>query len=184
MAFKMPPGPLGNSMLSLLEAWRETRRQVIESKTEIQGGFFASKNHFSCCCLRWEQKKIKSPQVLLTPYFYPKVCTSRCCSQSPKILRCCHQSSHFSKRIAVQPSHVLKPFLFTHKLWIMNVMQTVRNKVILDILNWEWVREREKAHVSSFESLELRVASQSSDCWREEKLSRCWYTLSRDINGL
>lgn len=37
----------------------------------------------------------------------------------------------------------------------MNVLQTVRNTAILDSINWEWVRERKKSHVRSFESLEL-----------------------------
>lgn len=37
----------------------------------------------------------------------------------------------------------------------MNVLQTVRNKAILDSINWEWVTERKKSHVRSFESLEL-----------------------------
>lgn len=37
----------------------------------------------------------------------------------------------------------------------MNVLQTVSNKVILDSINWEWVRKRKMRHVRSFESLEL-----------------------------
>lgn len=35
------------------------------------------------------------------------------------------------------------------------MLQTVSNKVILDSINWEWVRKRKMRHVRSFESLEL-----------------------------
>lgn len=59
MTSKILPGPLVISMLPQLEAWEETRRQVIKSKMEIQGGFFSSKNQFNCCCLQRGQKNNK-----------------------------------------------------------------------------------------------------------------------------
>lgn len=73
MAFKMPPGLLRNSMLSRVEAWRETRREVIKGKTEIGGGVFGSKNNFSCCCLCWGQKKNKVTSSIADSPFLSQV---------------------------------------------------------------------------------------------------------------
>lgn len=54
--------------------------------------------------------------VFLSSHFHHRFCNSQGCSQNPRILGPCQQWSHFPKRIEVQPSHVLKSFLFTRNL--------------------------------------------------------------------
>lgn len=127
MIFKMLHGSLVNSMLPQLDAWGETSRQVIKSKMEIQEGLFSSKNQFNCCYLQRGKKITRCHQVLLTSHFHPKFCNSQCCSQSSRVLRPCHQSSHFSENCSSMKS-CSKAFCFSHTQAIaMNVMQTVRN---------------------------------------------------------
>lgn len=91
-----------------------------------------------------------SSHVLQQPMLFPE-------RQDPEALS--PELSIFKKDCSPTKS-CFKAFSFHTQAIIMNVMQTVRNKVILDSLSWEWAREK-KSHVRSFESLVLRVTSQS-----------------------
>lgn len=57
------------------------------------------------------------------------------------------------------------------------MLQTVRNKVILDSINWEWVRKRKMSHVRSFESLELSSFTEIGLLQRRKALSLLIYVV-------